>query len=45
MNIKRIFNGNYLTWEEYKDLVYTMQFIDELAKARYSEDIRKIGGD
>lgn len=44
MNIRRLFNNSYLSWEEYKDLVYTMEFIDELSKARVS-DIKRLGGD
>lgn len=45
MNIKRIFSQEFLTWEEYQNLVYTLEFIQELNHARATSEIKKIGGD
>ena len=45
MNIKRIFSEEYLTWDEYKGLVYTIEFIRELNQAIGSSEIKRIGGD
>ncbi len=44
MNIRRFFNNYYLTWEEYQSLVYTTAFIEELARTKETDEIRKIGG-